>query len=164
MLRVGERAPVFTAQTTFGRPLALSELRGQFVVIYFFPKAFTPGCKKETTRFRDAYADLQKVGAEVIGVSVDDHETQCDFATAQNVGFPMVGDSDHGLSKLYDVLRPFLRLDKRVTYVIDRAGTIRGVFQHEFQVSRHLDDVLHLMEKLVKEQSTVDSRQSTGKP
>jgi len=164
MLRVGERAPDFSAKTTLGRQLTLSELRGQFVVIYFFPKAFTPGCKKETTRFRDAYPDLQKLGAEVVGVSVDDHQTQCDFATAQNVGYPMVGDSDHEVSKLYAVLRPFLRLDKRVTYVIDRDGIIRGVFQHEFQVSRHLDDVLHLVERLVTEQSTVDSRQSTGKP
>jgi len=166
MLRVGERAPEFSAKTTQGQKLSLSELQGQFVVIYFFPKAFTPGCKQETTRFRDAYPDLQKLGVEVVGISVDDHETQCDFAQQQNVGFPMIADPDHEVSKLYSVLRPFLRLDKRVTYVIDRGGIIRGVFQHEFQVSKHLDDVLHLMERLVREEkkSTVESRPSTGKP
>lgn len=151
MLRVGERAPDFTARTTAGPYLSITDLRGRYVVIYFFPKAFTPGCIKETTRFRDAYPDIKALGAEVIGVSVDDHETQCEFATAQNVGFPMIGDGEREVSRLYGVVRPFLRLDKRVTYVIDREGVVRGAFQHEFQVSRHLDDVLHLLEKLVKE-------------
>jgi peroxiredoxin Q/BCP len=152
VLRVGDRAPDFTAKTTAGRYLTLAELLGKYVVIYFFPKAFTPGCIKETTRFRDAYPDLKALGAEVIGVSVDDHETQCEFATAQNVGFPMIGDGEREISRLYGVLRTFLKLDKRVTYVIDREGAVRGVFQHEFQVSRHLDDVLHLLEGLVRDE------------
>jgi len=162
VLRVGERAPEFTARTTQGRTLSLAELLGRYVVIYFFPKAFTPGCIKETTRFRDAYPDLKRLGAEVVGVSVDDHETQCEFATAQNVGFPMIGDGEREVSRLYGVARPFLRLDKRVTYVIDREGIIRGVFQHEFQVSRHLDDVLHLLEKLVKEEGKPGPGYLTG--
>ncbi len=150
MLKVGERAPDFTARTTNGGALTLSSLRGRSVVLYFFPKAFTPGCRRETARFRDARDDIQALGGVVVGVSVDDHETQCEFAAALDVGFPMIGDESHEISRLYGVLRPYLRLAKRVTYVIDREGVIRGVFEHEFQISKHLDDALHLLETLTR--------------
>ena len=151
-LRVGDIAPDFTARTTDGELVSLSELRGRNVVLYFFPKAFTPGCTRQTERFRDAEADIRELGGVVLGVSVDDHETQCDFARATRASFPMIGDSDHALSALYGVLRPFLKLDRRVTFVIDREGRVRGVFEHEFQISKHLDHVLHLLEKLRDEE------------
>ena len=149
--RVGELAPNFTALTTDGRTVELAALRGKFVVLFFFPKAFTPGCKRETARFRDAYPELSALGAEVLGISVDDHETQCDFAAEMKVKFPMIGDQDGTISRLYDCFRPWLPpLRKRITYLVDRDGIIRGVFQHEFQISKHLDDVLHMLEKLVR--------------
>jgi peroxiredoxin Q/BCP len=146
--RIGERAPDFIARTTDGELLKLSSLRGKAVVLYFFPKAFTPGCRRETTRFRDAHEDIRALGAEVIGVSVDDFKTQCDFVAATKAPFPMIGDSSHEVSRLYGVLRPYLKLDKRVTFVIDAEGIVRGVFEHEFQISKHLDGALHLLEKL----------------
>jgi peroxiredoxin Q/BCP len=145
---MGEVAPDFTARSTDGELVSLSALRGRHVVLYFFPKAFTPGCTRETIRFRDAQDDIRALGGEVIGVSVDDHETQCDFAQSTGAGFPLIGDADHALSRLYGVLRPFLKLDRRVTFVIDREGVVRGVFEHEFQIAKHLDGVLHLLEKL----------------
>jgi len=148
MLRVGDLAPNFTARTTDGDLLTLSDLRGRAVVIYFFPKAFTPGCIAETVRFRDARGDIVALGGMVLGVSVDDHETQCDFAAATQASFPMIGDADGTVSSLFGVLRKYLRLDKRVTFVIDPDGVIAGVFEHEFQISRHLDGVLHLLEKM----------------
>jgi len=146
--RVGDRAPDFAARATSGEEIRLSSLRGKNVVLYFFPKAFTPGCRRETLRFRDARGDIEALGGVVIGVSVDDHKTQCDFAAATEAGFPMIGDESKEISRLYGVLRPYLRLDKRVTYVIDKAGVIRGVFEHEFQISKHLDGVLLLLEGL----------------
>jgi thioredoxin-dependent peroxiredoxin len=148
MPAVGEPAPDFTARTTDGRTVTLSELRGRYVVLYFFPRAFTPGCTRETIRFRDAHADIEALGGTVIGVSVDDHKTQCDFASATKATFPMIGDHDHTISRLYGVIRPFLKLDRRVTYVIDPAGVIQGVFEHEFQISKHLDAVLLFLEGL----------------
>lgn len=152
-LRVGDRAPDFTARSTGGELLSLSALRGQVVVLYFFPKAFTPGCTRQTERFRDAQEDIRELGGVVIGVSVDDHVTQCDFAAATHAGFPMIGDADHTVSNLYGVLRPFLRLDRRVTFVIDGDGVVRGIFEHEFQISKHLDAVLHLLERMRAERS-----------
>ena len=148
MLDVGDRAPDFVALATTGVSVSLAELRGSYVVLYFFPKAFTPGCQGETIRFRDAYPDLRALGAEVIGVSVDDHKTQCDFAAETQAPFPMIGDESGEISRSYGVLRPYLSLDKRVTYVIDRDGIVRGAFENEFQISRHLDESLALLENL----------------
>jgi peroxiredoxin Q/BCP len=145
---VGETAPDFTARATSGTTVQLSGLRGKWVVLYFFPKAFSPGCTRETARFRDAYPELSALGAEVFGISVDDHETQCDFAARMNVRFAMIGDSSGEISRRYDVYRQFLPLRKRITYLIDPEGVVRGVFQHEFQISKHLDDVLHALERL----------------
>jgi peroxiredoxin Q/BCP len=152
VLKVGDPAPAFSVQTTDGRNVTLRDLRGKYVVVYFFPKAFTPGCMKEAKRFRDAYPDIHALGGEVLGISVDDHKTQCEFADKMAVTFPMVGDGDKQISAAFGVIRPLLRFDRRVTFLIDKGGVIRGVFEHEFQVSKHLDDVLHMLEKLVKEE------------
>jgi thioredoxin-dependent peroxiredoxin len=141
MIGVGERAPDFEARATDGRELRLSDFRGQPVVLYFFPKAFTPGCTTETNRFRDNYTEIRELGAEVIGVSTDGFEDQCQFAAARGVQFPMIGDTDRRISRAYGVLWPLFNLDKRVTFVIDEQGIVRARFHHEFQVLRHLDDV-----------------------
>jgi peroxiredoxin len=152
---VGEQAPDFNARATTGELISLKSFLGKFVVLYFFPKAFTPGCRRETHRFRDAYPDLRALGAEVIGISVDDHETQCEFAAETAAPFPMIGDKEGEISRRYGVLRPFLRLDKRVTFVLDRAGVVRGAFEHEFQISKHLDQSLQLLDRLRRGESLV---------
>lgn len=148
MLKVGDIAPDFECQTTDGRALRLSDLRGRRVVLYFFPKAFTPGCTFETRRFRDNYPDVAALGAEVIGISVDEHSTQCDFAKAEELSFPLVADAERDISRAYDALWPVIAIDKRVTYVIDPEGRIEAVFRHEFQVSRHLDDVVQHLKRV----------------
>lgn len=153
MLKIGSPAPDFTATTTDNRALKLSELRDKNVVLFFFPKAFTTGCTLETKQFRDAYPELQKLGAEVVGISADDTKTQCDFASSLGVSYPMVGDADRTVGKLYDALWPLLRVNRRVTFVIDRQGIIRGVFAHEILVSKHLQEVRSLLEQLDREQS-----------
>jgi peroxiredoxin Q/BCP len=147
MLAVGDEAPDFTAQTTDGRTLRLSELRGRVVIIYFFPKAFTGGCTIETNRFRDNYDELKALGAEVIGISTDDHEKQCRFAAAREVQFPLVGDATQVISESYGVLGRFLPGNKRVTYVIDEGGRVAAVFHHELQVLRHIDDVKAFLQR-----------------
>ncbi len=141
MLAIGATAPDFVAKTTSGETITLSSLAGKLIVLYFFPKAFTPGCLKETKGFRDNYPELKALGAEVIGVSVDKDETQCSFSTANAVTFPMIGDHEGKLTRLYDVRWPMLGLAKRVTYVINIERKIDAVFHHEFQVMKHLDDV-----------------------
>jgi peroxiredoxin len=147
MLKAGDRAPDFTARTTDGGVLSLATKRGRWVVLYFYPKAFTPGCTTETRLFRDNYADLTAQGAEVVGVSLDDYETQCRFAGAEKVTFPLIADEDKSISRAFGVLWPLVPVDKRVTFVIDPQGMVRAVFRHEFQVLKHLDDVNAFLKK-----------------
>lgn len=141
MLKPGDLAPDFTATTTDNRTLKLSELRGKKVVLYFFPKAMTPGCTIETRRFRDAYPELSGLGAEVVGVSADEASKQCEFAQQEGVPFPMIGDSARAIGKLYDTLWPILSINQRVTYIIDEQGRIEAAFHHELNINKHLDAV-----------------------
>jgi peroxiredoxin len=127
--------------------LTLSQLRGRPVVIYFFPRAFTPGCTAETRRFRDNYDDLRRFDTEVIGISTDDHQRQCQFAEAERVKFPLIGDENAEIQTLYGVKLPILKSNRRVTFVIDEEGMVAAVFHHEFQVLRHMDDVRQFFEK-----------------
>lgn len=148
MLSRGAVAPAFAAPTAGGPTVSLSSLRGKIVVLYFFRRAFTRNCTVETKGFRDNYADLRVLGAEVIGVSPDEMGTQCAFARELGVTFPLIPDTDRVISRSYDVKFPFLPLIHRVTYVIDPNGVIAGVFNHEFQVLKHLDEVFRFVREL----------------
>ena len=145
MIQVGDPAPGFTATDCQGQALSLASLRGRRVVLFFFPRAFTIGCTIETRAFRDNHALIQKLGAELVGVSVDSVRTQCAFAEQENIHFPLLGDEARTLSTAYDVLWPVLRVDRRVTYIIDPHGIIETVIRHEMRVYKHLDDVLRYL-------------------
>jgi peroxiredoxin Q/BCP len=148
MLKVGEVAPDFAATAQDGRAVQLSELRGKRVVMFFFPKAFTRGCTIETRQFRDHYSELAALGAEVLGVSVDSAESQCEFASREGVPFPMIGDPSRNIGRSYDVLWPLLNVAQRITYVVGPDGRIEAAFHHELLVSKHLEAVrAHLQSK-----------------
>ncbi len=146
----GDPAPDFESTSHDGRPVSLGALRGRIVVVYFFPKAFTAGCTVETKGFRDNYPELSDLGAEVIGISTDSFATQCEFAKTHGVSFPMIGDADQIIARRFGVLWPLVGVAKRVTFVIDEAGLVRHVFRHEFQVSKHLDDVLRAVREMMR--------------
>lgn len=142
MLSVGDVAPDFSAEASDGRRLSLSELRGSVVVLYFFPRAFTPICTRETARFRDQHADFSALGARIVGVSPDPLETQCEFGSRQGVQFPLLADPDRRIATAYGVLWPLLPRVRRVTFVISEAGRVELVASNELQVSKHVDAVL----------------------
>ncbi len=142
MLQAGDVAPDFSATDCQGRAVKLSELLGKKVVLFFFPKAFTPACTIEIRNFRDHQAAIEAQNATLIGVSLDKHERQCQFAKAENIDFALIGDESRSISESYGVVWPILRRDRRATFVIDEHGLIEQVINHEVQVYRHLDDVL----------------------
>lgn len=148
MIRLGHPAPDFSAKDTRGEQFQLSKLRGKRVVLFFFPKAFTPGCTREAGTFRDAYAEMQELGAEVVGISTDDHKTQCDFAGSLKAAFPMLGDPDGEIARQFDVLWPFFKMVRRVTFLIDEEGIVRGVYQHELRMGAHVDDALSALKRM----------------
>ncbi len=145
MLKVGDRAPAIDAMTSSGTRFVLAAQSGLCTVVYFFPKAFTPGCTVETKSFRDNHVELEIVGAMVLGISTDDLATQCNFARSIKTPFPMIGDNDGSISRAYDVLWPLVGIAKRVTYVIDTEQQIEAVFHHELDAIKHRDDVLRFV-------------------
>jgi peroxiredoxin len=145
MLKVGDRAPAIDAMTSSGTRFVLAAQSGLCTVVYFFPKAFTPGCTVETKTFRDNHVELEIAGATVVGISTDNLETQCDFARSIKTPFPMIGDNDSSISRAYDVLWPIIGVAKRVTYVINGDQQIEAVFRHELDVKSHRDDVLRFV-------------------
>jgi thioredoxin-dependent peroxiredoxin len=143
MLRAGDIAPDFDTVDCRGQRVTLSEYRGKKkVVLFFFPRAFTPACTLEVRNFRDNHERITAAGAELIGVSVDRADRNCRFAEAEGLQFRLIGDESRHISELYKVVWPVLRIDRRATFVIDEQGVIAEVIHHEVQVYRHLEDVL----------------------
>ncbi len=142
MLKAGDLAPDFTAIDCQGNPVSLSAFRGRRVVLFFFPKAFTLGCTIENRAFRDNHALIRSLGAELIGVSVDTVQRQCEFAEQENLRFALIGDESKEIGRAWDVLWPVLEIDRRATFLINPEGVIEHVIHHEVRVYRHLDDVL----------------------
>ena len=151
MLKPGDTAPEIDANASDGTRFRLSEQTDKLcTVIYFFPKAFTPGCTAQTKRFRDNYAEIALAGATLVGISTDDHDTQCSFADSLSAAFPMIGDRDRSISEAYGVLWPLIGRPKRITFVVSPRRTIEAVFRHEVQIARHRDDVLEYVDRLFR--------------
>lgn len=150
MIQLNAPAPDFSAITVSGTELRLRDLRGKFVVLFFFPKAFTPGCTREAKQFRDVYPELKALGAEVIGVSTDDQKTQCEFAESLSAQYPMIADSDGAIAREFDVFWPFIKLVRRVTFIIDPEGIVRAVLRHELNVGKHIDESVAALQRLQK--------------
>jgi peroxiredoxin Q/BCP len=138
---VGDQAPVFAARTHAGTSFDLRDARGRYLVMYFYPKAFTLGCTRESKDFRDHFAEIQALGATVIGISPDLPQTQCEFASHHDLPFLLLTDSGE-ISRAYGAHRSILPLTKRITFVIDPNGRIVARFHHELDVGRHLQEVL----------------------
>jgi len=123
MIEPGSLAPDFQGTTQDGRPLTLSSFRGRPVVLYFYPKANTTGCTLEARGFAEHYPELQRAGAEVIGVSVDSVDAQKGFSQKCHLPFPLVADADRAIAKQYGVLG-LLGIAKRVTFLLGPDGRV----------------------------------------
>ena len=142
VLSVGDKAPDFEGIDQFGKKWTLDELvKDRSIVLYFYPKDFTPVCTKEACLFRDAHEELAKGGISVVGVSTDDSETHAKFAEHHRLPFPLLSDPDKRIASAYGARQVLGLFSKRVTYVIDRQKQVRGAFHHELSAQRHLDDV-----------------------
>ena len=126
MVAVGEDAPDFTAPNQDGTPFRLSSLRGAPVVLYFYPKADTPGCTIESKGFRDVYAQYQARNVHVVGVSVDDCPAQKAFSQKYGLPFPLIADTAKVVASAYGVLGP-RGSARRVTFLIDARGKVLEV-------------------------------------
>ena len=145
LLKAGDIAPDFSAMSNTGEQIHLHDYRGKnLVILYFYPKDFTLGCTEQACSFRDAFDTLRHFGAVIIGVSPDDISSHARFVSAYKLPLTLLSDTDKSISRAYGAvwLGGMVPPVKRVTYLIDTNGIIRGVSHHEFIVSRHLDDML----------------------
>ena len=147
MLKEGDVAPDFTARDADGQEVKLADLRGQKVVLYFYPKDDTPGCTKEACSFRDAHSVYEDKGIKVLGVSLDDEASHQAFASKYSLPFTLLADTDHKVADAYGVYGEKQFMGKkymgvsRKTFLIDEQGKIKKVFD-KVNVEEHADEVL----------------------
>ena len=142
-MNTGDLAPDFTALDQSGSEVRLSELVADGpVVLFFYPKAFTPGCTKETCHFRDLAGAFAEVGAQRVGISADDTSIQAKFDAVYELDIPLLSDTDREIAKRYGVKRPGILLNKRQTFVIGTDQRIVAVIGSEFNMDMHADAAL----------------------
>jgi len=152
-IQAGDKAPDFILPSQTGDPVRLSDRLGEHsVVLYFYPKDETRGCTAEACAFRDSYEVFAEAGAEVIGVSSDSVDKHAGFADHYQLPFTLVSDQGGAVRKAYGVPAALGVLPGRVTYVIDRSGTVRQVFNSMTNIGRHVNDALDMVKKLQAEQ------------
>ncbi len=148
-VNVGDVAPDFTLPSQTGATVRLSEFRGQKnVVVYFYPKDDTPGCTAESCAFRDQYEVFKEKGAEVIGISADSPDSHQKFATRYKLPFILLSDTANQVRKLFGVPSTLGLLPGRVTYVIDKTGTVRHIFNSQLNFQGHIDESLKILQQL----------------
>ena len=147
MIKEGDAAPDFEARDAEGNPVKLSDLRGQKVVLYFYPKDDTPGCTKEACSFRDSFAEYERRGIKVLGVSTDDERSHRKFAEKYSLPFTLLADTDHAVADAFGVYgekqfmgRTYMGVNRQ-TFLIDEEGRVRKVFD-KVKVDEHADEVL----------------------
>lgn len=129
MVNEGEEAPDFELPDQDNNKVRLSEYRGRWVILYFFPKAFTPGCTIETKEFSSLWNEFNKLGVEVFGISVDSVSTQRRFAAKYGAQFKLLSDKEKSVSRAYGVLRP-TGTAERVTFIINPEGKVAKVIKN----------------------------------
>jgi peroxiredoxin Q/BCP len=151
-VQVGEQAPDFTLHSQSGESVSLADYRDrQVVVLYFYPKDNTPGCTAEACAFRDSHEVFTEAGAQVIGVSSDSVGSHGAFAGRHQLPFVLLSDEGGAVRKRYGVPRSFGVLPGRVTYVIDRQGTVQHVFSSMTNVDQHVSAALAVVRRLQDE-------------
>ncbi len=126
-LKIGDAAPSFKLQTQEGMEFNLESRKGSWTVLYFFPKAETPGCTKQACSFRDNIKKIRELGAEVFGVSVNTVKDQLDFAKHHNINFLLLADENSVVTKLYGSKMPILSMSKRWTFIINPNLIIKDI-------------------------------------
>lgn len=151
-VKVGESAPDFTLPDQKGQSFSLSSFVGKKdVVLYFYPKDFTPGCTAEACAFRDSYEVFKEVGAEVIGISSDSEQAHQGFAARHRLPFILLSDRNGTVRKRYGVSPLLGLLPGRVTFIIDKRGIVRHIFVAQFAAEKHVAEAMRVLQTLHSE-------------
>jgi peroxiredoxin Q/BCP len=149
---IGQTAPAFNLQDQGGNNVSLSDFKGKHVLLYFYPKAMTPGCTVQACGLRDSKVALDALNAVVLAVSPDSPERLEKFATREDLNFTLLSDADNEVSKLYGSWGPKKFMGReymgvlRNTFVIDEKGVLRHVMEN-VKTKTHHDDAIQWMQE-----------------
>ena len=147
-LKEGDKAPGIIAHDQYRKPLKLEDYQGSKVIIFFYPKANTPGCTAEACNLSDHYKELSDKGFKVIGVSADNEKKQKNFSDKFNFPYPLIPDTEKKIIQDYGVWGPKKLYGKeyegilRTTFVISEQGTIEKIF-NKVQTKKHTEQILN---------------------
>ncbi len=147
---VGETAPEFRLQDQNGEWHALEDYRGKWLAVYFYPKADTPGCTTEACNFRDNFYAFRAIGADVVGISVDDVEDQKAFSDKYELPFTILSDAGGATASAYGVLRDFklMKVASRQSFLVDPEGRIAKHYD-DVDPDTHTDEVLEDLKRFM---------------
>jgi peroxiredoxin Q/BCP len=154
-IKVNDKAPEFTLQDENGKEISLKSLRGKVVVLYFYPRADTPGCTVEACEFRDTYKQMQKTGAVLLGISPDTPQAQKKFQDKFKLPFTLLADADKKVAVAFDVLKEKNMYGKKVmgivrtTFIIGPDGKIQHIFP-KVKPEGHAEEVLAYLKESAK--------------
>lgn len=146
-------APQFTTTDQNGEEISLADFKGKKVVLYFYPKASTPGCTVQACGIRDSKSEFEKANTIVLGISPDATKRLTNFTTKQELNFPLLSDEDHSIAESYGVwaLKKFMGKEyigiHRVTFIIDEEGILRHIMK-KVKTKTHHEDVLEIINDL----------------
>lgn len=145
----GEAAPDFQLVDQYNKTHKLSDYRGKWVVLYFYPKDDTPGCTKEACHFRDDIFKIRKLDAEILGVSVDDQASHAKFSEKHGLPFPLLVDTDGRVADQYNTLWSLgpIKVARRHSFIIDPEGKIAKIYR-DVDPDQHSNEIIHDLETL----------------
>ena len=147
--QAGAPAPAFNLADQTGKTRSLAEFRGKWLVLYFYPKDDTPGCTEQACKFRDDIFVLTQLGAQIVGVSLDDSASHAEFAKKYSLPFPLLADRNGAVTKSYGALPEGSRYANRYTFLIGPDGRLAKVYT-SVDTSRHSFEVIEDLKKLSK--------------
>ena len=147
-LKLGTQAPDFNLPATTGDFISLSSnLKGKALILYFYPKDFTPGCTAEACEFRDQFAEFRNLEIPVFGISRDDIATHEKFKKTYKLPFELLSDQSGNICKAYDALIPLIKMPKRITYLLNSDHQITAVHDGLFENKDHVHAMLKKLKK-----------------
>lgn len=156
-MKVGDVVDDFEAVDQHGTQRHLSELLSSGpLVLYFYPKAFTPGCTRESCHFRDMAAELAAAGGHAVGISADQVDRQAEFDAKHSLGFPLLSDPDRRLARMFGVKRPGPLFNKRATFVIDTDRRVLAAIRSEMNMNLHADQAIAVLSERAAAQPQAD--------
>ncbi|MFY0652982.1 MAG: peroxiredoxin [Cyclobacteriaceae bacterium] len=147
-IKIGDQIPKFSLEDQHGNMVSIETYLGKPLVIYFYPKDDTPGCIREACYFRDQFEVFAEHGAEIIGISTDSPKSHLKFAKKYKLNFTLLSDKSREVEKLFGVKRSVLGLlPGRVTFVFDKEGIVRHVFNSQFKAEQHVEEALQIIKQ-----------------